>query len=285
MFFVVDPDREVAPQQAALVWQRLWEMRDLTPIGAVLPAVVTSACPLLPDETADATLVASLTQVPAGSAWASFEIDLVDFLYGRGRLREVAFERELRACIAEGERRHDEMRWSDEDQYADSNNNRRLSVFVRGWGDLVARRQREPLALETLRELEVLADSISGVLMAESRAMAKDNGYCPAHDVAGVRILSHGREMNARWRRAVMDNGLRHRNLLTLSPWDVFPRGEPADFRYMNLLPVIGKAHTVSMLRDADLSGWDAHDFRAFHARVSAILRNASDLPFVAKQV
>ena len=71
MFFVVDPDREVAPQQSAFVWQYLWELRDLAPIGALMPAVVTSACPLLPDETADATLVASLTQVPAGSAWAS----------------------------------------------------------------------------------------------------------------------------------------------------------------------------------------------------------------------
>ncbi len=260
-------------------------MRDLAPIGAVLPAVVSSACPLLPDEAVGATLVATLTQVPRGSAWASFEIDLVDFLHGKGGLRDAAFERELRACVAEGERRHDETRWGDEDQHADSNNNRRLSVLVRGWGDLVARRQREPMALETLRELEELADRISAILTAESRAVAQDKGYCPAHDIAGARILSHGREMNARWRRAVMDSGLRHRNLLTLSPWDVFPRDEPADFRYMNLLPVIRKAHTVSMLRDADLACWDACDFRAFHARVSAILRNASDLPLVAKQV
>ena len=285
MIFVVDPDREVAPQQAAFVWQRLWEMRDLAPIGAVLPAVVTSACPLLPDETANATLVATLTQVPAGSAWASFDIDLARFVRGKGKLRKTALERDLRACIAEGERRHDETRWNDLDQRADSNNNRRLSVFVRGWGDVVVRQNREPLALETLRELEKLADWIGEVLASESRAVAQDNGYCPAHDIAGARVLSHGREMNARWRRAVMDNGLRHRNLLTLSPWDMFPRDEPADFRYMNLLPVVRKAHSVSMRRDVDISCWGASDFRAFHERVSAILRSTSDLPLVAKQV
>jgi hypothetical protein len=91
--------------------------------------------------------------------------------------------------------------------------------------------------------------------------------------------------MNARWRRAVMENGLRHRNLLTISPWDVFPRGAPADFRYMNLLPLIHKAHAVSMHRDADISCWDARDFKAFHERVSAILRSASDLPLAARQV
>jgi hypothetical protein len=69
------------------------------------------------------------------------------------------------------------------------------------------------------------------------------------------------------------------------SPWDVFPRGEPADFAWMNLLPVIRKAHSVSLQREVDISCWDARDFRAFHQRVSAILRSASDTPLVARQV
>ncbi|MEJ2297119.1 MAG: hypothetical protein P8X94_01175 [Woeseiaceae bacterium] len=285
MFFVVDPDMEVAPQQSALVWQRLWEMRDLTPIGAVMPAVVTSACPLLPDENADALLVASLTQVPSGSAWVSFEIDLTRYLQNDGELREQPLDAALRACVAAGERRHDETRWGDMAQLADSNNNRRLSVFVRGWGDVVALRRADPASMETLREIESLADRITAVLAGKSRSMAAEIGYCPALDIAGARVVCHGREMNARRRRAVMENGLRHRNLLTISPWDVFPRGAPADFRYMNLLPVIHKAHAVSMRRDADISCWHARDFKAFHERVSAILRSASDLPLVARQL
>lgn len=285
MFFVVDPDMEVAPQQSAFVWQCLWEMRDLAPIGAVLPAVVSSACPLLPDEAADGSLVASLTQVPARSAWASFEIDLVRHAQRNGAVREASLDAALRDCVAEGERHHDETRWSDPAQLADSNNNRRLSVFVRGWGDLVVMRRADPAALETLQHLEALASRIAGVLVAESRAIAERAGYCPALDIAGARVVHHGREMNARWRRAVIDNGLRHRNLLTLSPWDVFPRGAPADYSYMNLLPVVRHAHSVSMRRDADISGWDARDFKAFHERVSAILRSASDVPLVARQV
>ena len=285
MFFVVDPDKEVAPQQSAFVWQRLWEMRDLTPIGALIPAVVTSACPLLPAENADAVLVASLTQVPSGSAWASFEIDLARYVRPDGGLREGLLDAALRACVAEGERRHDETRWDDPTQLADSNNNRRLSVLVRGWGDVVAMRRADPSAVETLHAIESLADRITAVLAAESRSMAADIGHCPALDIAGTRVVQHGREMSARWRRAVMENGVRHRNLLTISPWDVFPRGTPADFCYMNLLPVIHKAHAVSMRREADISGWDARDFKAFHERVSAILRSASDLPLVARQV
>jgi len=285
MFFVVDPDREVAPQQSAFVWQYLWELRDLAPIGALLPAVVTSACPLLPDETADATLVASLTQVPEGSAWVTCEVDLARYARRNGELRLGLLEAALRACVEDGERRHDETRWIDPCQLADSNNNRRLSVFVRGWGDVVALRSSPPGRLDTLQEIESLAAHLAGVLADASRAMAADIGHCPALDLAGARVVHHGHEMNARWRRAVMDNGLRHRNLLTLSPWDVFPRGEPADFSYMNLLPVVRKAHSISMRRDADISGWDARDFRAFHERVSAILRGMSETPLVVRQL
>ena len=70
MYFVVDPDKEVSPQHAALVWKRLWEMRDLAPVSAMLPAAVTSPCPLLPDEAASGVLAVGLVQVPDGGAAA-----------------------------------------------------------------------------------------------------------------------------------------------------------------------------------------------------------------------
>jgi hypothetical protein len=213
------------------------------------------------------------------------EIDLLHYAGRDGEVRMPQLEAALSASIEEGERRHDETRWEDACQLADSNNNRRLSVFVRGWGDLVAMCGASPGRLETLQRMEALAERIIKVLADASRAMAADIGYCPALDLAGARVVHHGQEMNARWRRAVMDNGMRHRNLLTLSPWDMFPRGEPADFSYMNLLPVVRKAHSISMRRDADISCWDARDFRAFHQRVSAILRGMSETPLVARQV
>ncbi len=285
MYFVVDPDREVDPQHAAFVWQRLWELRDLVPISAVLPAVVASPCPLLPSEKADATHVATLTQVPTGTAWAAVEIDLLRHARPDGSLRQRSLEASLRAAVEEGERRHAETRWGDEAQREDSRINRRLSVFVRGWGDLVRARRIDPRAIEALRELEALADRVGDTLEAASRSLAAEHGYCPVLDVAGARVPGHGREMNERWRRAVGTSALRHRNLLTMSPWDVFPRGEAAEFAWMNLLPVIRKAHSVSLRRDVDISRWDARDFRAFHQRVNAILRSASEMPLVAQQV
>jgi hypothetical protein len=285
MFFVVDPDKEVAPQHEARFWQCLWEMRDLAPIGAVLPAVVSSPCPLLPDEAANATLVATLTQVPSDSAWVPLELDLAAYLRSDGRVRRASLDAALRARVEEGERRHDNTRWDSPTQQRDSWLNRRLSVFVRGWGDLVALRCADPASLKTLQDLRALADHVVTVLANSSRHLANRNGYCPALDVAGARVLQHGREMNARWRRAVVDNALRHRNLLTLSPWDVFPRQSKADTRYINLLPVLNCANTVSYRRDVDIGHWNASEYKGFYDRVSAILRHKRDIPVVAKRV
>jgi len=285
MFFVVDPDKEVAPQHEALVWQRLWEMRDLAPISAVLPAAVSSPCPLLPNEAANAVLVATLTQVPSDSAWVSLEVDLAAYLRNDGSVRRISLDAALRSMVDKGEHGHDVTRWNSLAQHRDSVLNRRLSVFVRGWGDLVALRRADPAALETLLELRALADHVATVLSDASRQLANQHGYCPALDVGGAKVLQHGSEMNARWRRAIVDNALRHRNLLTLSPWDVFPRHEPADVRYINLLPVLNCANSVSFRRDVDIRHWDVKEFKSFYDRVSAILRRNRDLPAVAKQV
>ena len=285
MFFVVDPDKEVAPHHEALVWERLWEMRDLAPISAMLPAVVSSPCPLLPDESANAVLVATLTQVPSDSAWIPLELDLAAYLRSDGSVRQSSLDAALRGMVEEGERGHDVARWDSPTQHRDSWLNRRLSVFVRGWGDLVALRRDDPASLDTLQELRALSDHVATVLTDASRQLANQNGYCPALDAGGARVLQHGSEMNARWRRAIVENALRHRNLLTLSPWDVFPRHEPADVRYTNLLPVLNCANSVSFRRDVDIRHWNVKEFKGFYDRVNAILRCNRDLPVVAKQV
>ena len=45
MFFVVDPDMEVSPQQSAEVWQHLWAMRNFAPVSAMLSASAPNAPP------------------------------------------------------------------------------------------------------------------------------------------------------------------------------------------------------------------------------------------------
>ena len=91
--------------------------------------------------------------------------------------------------------------------------------------------------------------------------------------------------MNERWQRAVGSNAIRHRNLLTLSPWDVFPREQPADYRYVNLLPLLACANSVSFRRDVDICHWNVKEFKGFFERVSAILRSSGETRLIAKQV
>jgi len=137
-------------------------------------------------------------------------------------------------------------------QQRDSQLNRRLSVFVRGWGDLVALQRVDPASLDTLQELRALAEHVVTVLAAASRQLADQNGYCPALDVGGARVLQHGSEMNA---------------------------------RYTNLLPVLNCANSVSFRRDVDICHWNVKEFKGFYDRVSAILRCNRGLPVVAKRV
>jgi len=285
MFFVVDPNTEVSPQQSAEVWQHLWAMRNLAPVSAMLPVAVSSTCPLLPDEPAGGVLMASLTAIPGNSAWVSLEVDLSTYLDGEGTVRRPLLDAALQATVEKGEQRHNVMRWANSVQHRDSRLNRRLAIFVRGWGDVVARRKADPESLVTLRDMQQLANHIVTVLTDASRAVADRNGYCPALDVAGARVLRHDNEMSARWRRAVVENAVRHRNLLTMSPWDVFPRCEPADFRYANLLPLLKCANSVSFRRDVEICHWNVNEFKGFFERISAILRHSSELPMIAKQV
>lgn len=285
MYFVVDPDRDVSPQHAAILWRHLWEMRDFMPIGVLRPAVVSSSCPLLEDESADGILAGSGTLVPGSSAWAETEIDLLRYVHPDGTLRMTLLDAALRNAVQRAERRHDASDWPNEVTANDSHLNRRLSIFVRGWGDLVALRGGNPASLTVLAALRKLAAHVCGVLAAASKAMAQEKGYCPAIDVAGARVLQCGEEMNARWRSAVGASALRHRNLLTLSPWDVFPRDRPADPDCANLLPLLRFADTVSLRRDADIAHWNVNEFKSFHERVAALLRRSSEQNLIAKRV
>ena len=285
MFFVVDPDKEVSPQHSALVWQHVRAMRDLAPVGALLPAAVSSPCPQLPSEAASGVLVATLTPVPDNSAWVPLELDLRQYLGRGGAVKRTQLERALRDAVATGERRHDEARWPDAGQQFDSHANRRLAILVRGWGDVVASGQLAPDSLGALREVQSLAQHVVATLMAASRSIAAVHGHCPALDISGARVRQHGEEMSARWCRAVGENAVRHRNLLALSPWDVFPRHAPADFRYTNLLPILTCANSVSFRREVDISHWSVKEFKGFIERVNAILRRSSEPSAIAEQV
>lgn len=285
MFFVMDIRASPSPQSADRIWRHLWEMRDAVSVSIVLPTVVSSPCPLLAEERADSVLSATGIQVPQNSAWIPMQVDVSRFVHDNGDIRLNALEKVLNHCVDRGDSLHDSRRWSSSVVQFDSWLNRRLAVAIRGWGDLVSRRRADPGAFRTLKELEELAEFIGTTLRARSHALARERGYCPAVDVAGMKVLTGGGEMKLRWQHAVDHTALRHRNLTTMSVWDVFPQAGPADLRYVDLLPLMRCANCLSFQRSVDISHWTISEFRRFYERVSAILRCKFDAGQIAKQV
>lgn len=285
MFFVIDTAASRSSGRDGRVWRHLWQMRDIVPISVVLPTIVSSPCALLAEENADAILSSTGMQVPHNTAWIPMQVDVSRFVRGNGDFRLGALETALNHCVDHGDSVHESGSWPTPFMSYDSWLNRRLAVAVRGWGNVVRMRRADPRAFRTLRELEGLAEFVAETLRARSRTLARKKGHCPALDIAGKQILNGGGEMKQRWQRAVDQIALRNRNLTTMSVWDVFPRGEPADVRYFDLLPLLRCANSLSFQRDVDIAHWTMSEFRRFYGRISAILRRNLDSDRIAKQV
>lgn len=285
MFFVLDSRAMPSLKEEASLWGHLWEMRDLAPVSVVVPTVVTSPCPLLVEENADAILSSTGMRVPQDSAWVPMRLDVSAFQTQRGEIRFGALEAALHDCVDRGDLLHDARAWPSRAMQYDSWLNRRLAVSICGWGELVQNRGADPAALQTLKDLEELAGFIDETMRARSRMLARERGYCPAVDLAGASILAGGKEMKLRWQRAVDDAALRHRNLTTMSVWDIFPRRRPADTRYFDLLPILRCANCLSFRRSVDINHWTVDEFRRYYERLSAILQCNIDAGRIAKQV
>ena len=199
----------------------------------------------------------------------------------------VSLENALVACVDNGDKLHDQTEWGEPKIEYDSWFNRRLAIALRGWGDIAERRKADPALLKTLRDMEELAEWACQVLHNRSRFLALGSNWCPALDEAGALVMQkkQSRAWGRRWKKALKDVAVRHRNLTTISPWDVFPRGKQADLRYANLLPLTRFADSLSFQRDVSITHWNVNDFNGFYERVSAIVRCNSGEGLVAKQV
>lgn len=285
MFFVIDSRLARSPRQPARLWQHLWELRDIVSVSVVFPTAVSSPCPLLAEERGDAILVSTGTPVPQETAWVPMNIDLLQFAESSGDIHVAALETALNDCVDRGDALHDARDWPSAAMQHDSWRNRRLAVTIRGWGDLVSHRGADPAELQTLHELDDLASFITDTICARSRLLARQKGRCPALDLSGERVRAGGEEMQLRWQRAVDETALRHRNLVSMCVWDVFPQGRPADLRYFDLLPVLRCANCLSFRRRVDISHWSIDEFIRFYERLSAVLQRNVDAGRIAKQV
>ncbi len=226
-------------------------------------------------------------RVPTHSAWVPLQVDLCAFVDSGGVIAMSALKNRLESCVDEGDKLHDQTEWCDSLVEYDSWLNRRLAIALRGWGDIVNRRGDDPGSLQTLRDMEELAEWACQVLHERSRYLAANSRWCPALDEAGALVMQtrQSRRWGRRWRRALQEVAVRHRNLTRISPWDVFPRHQPADLRYADLLPLTRFADSLSFQRDVSIEHWNVNDFRGFHERLAAIVRCNEGAGLVAKQV
>jgi hypothetical protein len=87
-------------------------------------------------------------------------------------------------------------------------------------------------------------------------------------------------DWDLRWRRAVQNSAVRHRNMLVMSPYSVLPSGAGAVGDFVDLLPVLHHADAFSFSRPR-LDGFRSRDeFVNFHRRAWAVMqrRNAASL-------
>jgi hypothetical protein len=254
----------------------------------VLPsAMVTSPCPLLPDEAADEFSPQVCMPVPSHSAWISLEVDMAAYADDDGQLSMADLERALVASVDNGDQLHDQTRWVEPLLEHDSWLNRRLAIALRGFGDIVERRGADPGLLQTLRDMEELAEWACQVLYNRSRHLALKSSCCPALDKAGALVMQNKQSgaWERRWKKALRDVAVRHRNLTTISPWDVFPREKQADLRYADLLPLMRFADSLAFQCNVSIAHWNVNEFNGFYERVSAIVRSNGAAGLVAKQL
>lgn len=279
--YMVAPDAALrAPTDRSPVgdrfWQELWNARAGTTLRVAYARPVRASSSLLRSEAATAVLPRSQIEVPAGTAWVRLRIDLAGFHDGVG-LCESSLERALRACVEQGERAHDELCWATAQMRDDAWLNRRLAIAVYGLGDLVVKSGRDPEAFSTLEYLAQLLTSVRRVARACTRTIAARTANLPALEQTDpCRFLPPGEVRDAwrrRWSEMMVTAAVRHRNLLVLSPWSIFPAGQPADFRYANLLPILRFADTCMLSGMPDLCQWRVGEYRAFHCRASAALQ------------
>jgi hypothetical protein len=250
---------------------------------------VSSQCPLLSAEIATNVLPSTGIQVPAGSAWVPIQLDLSRFADARGLIDEPALERALHCCVDIGEALHELMEWPTAMMRYDAWLNRRLAIMISGIGDLAFRRRLDPRQLHCLENLDQLLRWVQQTLHARSRQIARETTFLPALDLTDPGRSLPGGDVRddwcMRWRRAVDQGAVRHRNLMVVSPWSVFPTSRPADMQYADLLPLVAHGDACAFSRSATLSHWNINEFKSFHQRAWAALQQRDAAALIAERV
>jgi hypothetical protein len=286
----MDPaDGWLKREQCEEFWMQLWHLRDASALRAACSSIVSSQCPLLSAEVATTVLPSSGVQVPVGTAWVPIHVDLPRFADACGNINEAALEYALHCSVDSGDVLHDLMEWPTALMRHDAWLNRRLAIVVTGLGELAFRRRLDPQKFHSLKDLDQLLQWVQQTLHSRSQKIARQSSNVPALDRNDpARSLPGGDvcdDWQKRWRRAVDQGAVRHRNLLVLSPWSVFPGNSPPDIRYADLLPLVAHGDACTFARSTTLAHWNINEFKSFHQRAWAALHQRDHAALIAERV
>lgn len=270
-------------------WLQCWHLRDQTFVRIAFAPMVSSPCPLFASETAYGILPPQGLQVPAGTAWAAMRVELMDYANARGELSMFALQENLQRCVEYGEQVHDDAAWPTAAMCHDGWLNRRLAIAVNGIGDLAKLRGVDPQSFVALQDLSDVLQSIREIVDEHSRKLATEKEHAPSLSLAGASDGSADivglAGWQSRWRAALQYAATRHRNLLAISPWSIFPSDEIADSRYSDLLPLLAYADVVSFPTPPCTRLWNVNKFKHFHNRAWAVLAQKDAQQMIAEQV
>ena len=283
------PDNEAVRQRQDHFWRQCWKLRNTRTVRTAFAPLVTSPCPLLSSEVARGISPPMGLQVPLDTAWIPMQVNLARFANGRGELDDLALRECLQRCVELGESSHDELDWPTAAMRHDSWLNRRIAVTVTGIGDLTKLRSMDPRSFTTLKELGDVMRQVRGAINEHSRHLALQTEYLPALEMSapsrGLGCDVVQLDWQKRWRKALDFAAVRHRNLLAMSPWSVFPTGKSADISYSDLLPLLEYFDVCAFPETPCLRHWKPNEYKHFHRRAWAVLECKDARQLFAEQV
>ena len=271
------------------LWGALWDLRTEPAVHTAFAERVLPQCPLLSAERGRAIVSPMGLQAPAGSAWICMGIDLASFAGRGGAVDEPALKRCLEACVDVGEALHGVLAWPTADLQHDAWLNRRLAIVLSGFGDLLRIRGMAPSDHGSLRYLNQLLLWLRMSAQSRSRALAMRTEPLPAIALSDPsHALPRGSvrdDWRRRWHEAVRATLVRHRNLLVVSPWSLFPTDARADYEYAELLPLLRHTDACAFRRNMSIDHWNFKQFKQFHQRARAVLRQRVATSQIAEHV
>jgi len=263
-------------------WLQCWQLRNRGLLRTALAPLVSSPCPLLVSEHAPGILPPAGLQVPPGTAWVPLQISLVDFATASGVLDMAALADALRRCMEHGDACHERIEWPTAAMRHDAWLNRRLAICIGGIGDLALRRGYDPTSFRTLQDLACVLQQVREVVNDYSRQLAAQHAPAPSLQLADN---GHAPAWAAQWQQALQFAAVRHRNLLAMSPWSLFPSAAAADSRYSDLLPLLEFTDVCAFPEPPCLRQWNINKFKHFHHRLWAVLEQKDARKLFAESI